>query len=151
MSQYGPKSLGCPILRKEISVFKAFGRRSKGPQNKSKGWLIRVPNFVDAKNLKPFYSQEFFGLIRLVELIGKNGKSFDGYNAEIIPEVCDVYLSARNANVLTKQQLPLTTASEMLVRSLNLQWLIDLIGARQHQWIFHLGDSIAPEDYYLTT
>lgn len=57
-------------------------------------------------------------MIKPVEFIGKNGKPFDGYNAEIIPEVCDIYLSARNAGSLAQKQLPVVHASEMLVRSL---------------------------------
>jgi hypothetical protein len=52
---------------------------------------------------------------------------FEGYKAEILPLLCDVYLSARIDNALTVRQLPLASVSEILVRSLSKVGIVALV------------------------
>ena len=42
----------------------------------------------------------------------RNGRILTGYKAEILPRICDIYLSARDDDVLTENQKPLAIASE---------------------------------------
>lgn len=54
-------------------------------------------------------------LINTIKYKTKNGRIVEGYPAEIIPLICDVYLQARLDNKLAVQQEGLAIASEILV------------------------------------
>jgi hypothetical protein len=63
----------------------------------------------------------------LVVYTAQNGRVVDGYRAELIPLMYDVYLSARMDGVLTKQQENLAIAIEILVRSLSKLGIVALV------------------------
>jgi hypothetical protein len=50
-----------------------------------------------------------------------------GYQAEILPLLCEVYLEAREAGVLRSNQLPIARAAEILIRGLARVGIIALI------------------------
>lgn len=56
---------------------------------------------MDANNLQPFVDQELMELIKPIEY--RDGKSVKvGYNALILPALCELYLKARRKpNTLT--------------------------------------------------
>ena len=94
-----------------VSVFRAFGRVAR-----SNNRLINIPAFMDANNLQPFIDQELSGLITQIEY--RDGKSKKiGYNALILPSLCDMYLQARRAGKLTAKQAHLAEKAEILQSS----------------------------------
>ncbi|WP_271400066.1 P63C domain-containing protein [Salinicoccus roseus] len=132
----GEKELTCAVLEdgsrviSRSAVFKAFGRTKRG---RKKG-EIRVanmpelPSFIDANNLTDYIEGEVKDLLfNPVVYKAQNGRIVDGYNAELVPLMCDVYLSARMDGVLTKQQENLAIASEVLVRSLSKLGIVALV------------------------
>jgi hypothetical protein len=129
----GDKELNCAVLEdgtriiQRKAVFKAFDRPERG-NIKVGSRASNMPSFIDANNLQPFISDELSNLIIFpVKYLSKGGRETDGFKAEIIPLLCEVYLSARDSNILTKRQLPLATASEILVRSLSKVGIIALV------------------------
>jgi len=56
----------------------------------------------------------------------KGGKAF-GYRAELLPKVCEVYLKARDENVLLQPQLKFAKACDILMRGLAHVGIIALI------------------------
>ena len=126
----GEIELECAILDDEdntriigmTSVFKAFGRVAR-----SNNRLINIPAFMDATNLQPFINQELKGLITQIEY--NDGKSKKvGYNALILPALCDMYLQARRAGKLTAKQAHLAEKSEILQSAfakVGIQALVD--------------------------
>ena len=133
----GEKELNCAVLEdgsriiSRSAVFKAFGRTKRG----RKIGEVRVidmpdlPSFIDAKNLTPYFSEELKEiLLSPVRYYAENGREVEGYKAEVIPLLCDVYLQARmDSNVLTKPQEKLAMASEILVRSLSKLGIVALV------------------------
>lgn len=125
--------LGCAVLDDETrvltstAVFSAFGRSRKGKSND--GRLSTMPSFLDAKNLEPYINNVFpNGFDMSVTFVSKNEKSvFTGYKAEVLPMICEVYLQANDAGVLTDSQIPLATASGILVRALSKVGITALI------------------------
>ena len=124
--------LSCAVLENssriisKSAVFKSFGRTKRGRKKDE----IRVPNmpsFIDAKNLMPYINKELRGVLSPIDYIAKNGRQTTGYKAEILPMLCEVYLNARQDGVLTKQQLPLARASEILLKSLSKIGIIGLV------------------------
>ena len=55
------------------------------------------------------------------------GKELVGYKAEILPRICDIYLSARDDNVLLENQKHLAEISDILMRSLAKVGIVALI------------------------
>lgn len=101
----------------QAAVFKAFERTKRGRAKDDQ----RVPNrpaFLDANNLQPYVNSDLDGVLKTITYETKNGSLVDGYNAEILPKMCEVYLSARADNKLLQQQLPLARASEILLLAL---------------------------------
>lgn len=128
------KKLNCAVLEDGTrvmstgAVFKAFGRTKRG-RSKTEVRVLgmpELPSFIDANNLVPFINDELKGMLKQVSYIS-GGKVMQGYRAEIIPLLCNVYLEARAANVLTKQQEPLAIVSEIIVRSLAKIGILALI------------------------
>lgn len=127
----GEKELSCAVLDDETriltntAIFQAFDRPRKGKASESYR-LQNVPAFINANNLKPYIEKEFENEDFSVKYV-RNGREFTGYRAEILPHICDIYLSARDDGVLTENQKPLAVASDILMRSLAKIGIIALI------------------------
>lgn len=112
----GDGELDCVILDdaentrviKMTSVFKAFGRVPR-----SNNRVINVPAFIDAQNLQAYINQDVRALIKPIDYLdGKTTQT--GYNALILPEICDLYLKARRDGVLAAKQGHLAEKAEIL-------------------------------------
>lgn len=102
----------------QSAVFKAFGRTKRGRMIGD----VRVPNmpaFIDANNLQPFINEDLNGVLNTITYLTKNGSESDGYDANILPLMCKMYLDARQANALKTQQISLARASEILLLGLS--------------------------------
>ncbi len=113
-------------LISQNAVFRAFGRGKRGIRRLTETG-IKVPSFMDARNLEPFIDKELSTVINPVEFKTNKGQTVYGYKAEIIPLVCDLYLKARDGEALTPQQLIVAKTAEMLVRSLAKVGIIALV------------------------
>lgn len=124
MLKIGERELNCAVLddgTRVISrnaIFKAFGRTKRG-RKKDEIRVLNMPSFIDANNLQPFIDDTLRGVLNPHPYISLQGKEISGYKAEVLPLLCDVYLAAREANSLTKHQIPLAVISEIMVRSLS--------------------------------
>ena len=94
-------------------VFRALGREPRGNAR-----LDQIPAFMDAKNLQSLINADLQSLIKRVEYLDKKGKVKEGYNADILPLVADLYLKARDKGVLTLSQQFTAKKAEILIRSL---------------------------------
>lgn len=107
------------------SVFEAFDRpRRANSRLEIDG--IKIPAFMDAKNLEPFINQDTMRWIRPVEYSSGN-QAKTGYNAALLPAMCSVYLSARRAEVLTQSQEKLAVKSEILLDAFAQVGIIALV------------------------
>lgn len=115
------------------TLFKAFGRPVRGSRSKGDQDTPKLPGLIDAKNLKPFISNDLVGVINLVDYKNLNGTKTSGYNANILPLICEVYIEANDAkdkdgkSVLTKKQMPNYVSAKVLLRSLYRVSIIALV------------------------
>jgi hypothetical protein len=125
------KVINCAVLEDgtrviaQSAMFRAFDRPQRG-----RAGALRAPNmpsFIDANNLQPFIDEDLRRELTSFEYINKHGRLAKGFRAEILPEICEVYLNARDQNVLLPQQKPLAIASEILVRGLARVGIIALV------------------------
>lgn len=105
-------------------VMKALGRRWRG--RKYSG--THLPVFLEAKNLNPFISPDLLEVLTPREFRTPRGARGEGFKAEVLPAVCDVYLQARSAgDVLTAQQQVVAQQCELLVRAFSMIGIIALV------------------------
>ncbi|HMK27186.1 MAG TPA: P63C domain-containing protein [Chitinophagaceae bacterium] len=100
---------GTPILNKG-KMMKAIGRQWKGASRTGN------PNFIGAVNLQKFIRPELEEKLKGIDFYD-GGRLISGYHADTLAEVCNVYLEARQAGILTKSQLPIAQICEVLLRS----------------------------------
>lgn len=79
-----------------------------------------VPLFLAPGNLKPFISKELSDgpLGPITYLTKTSNQESLGYDANVLPAVCEVWLSARDAGALQSQQLDKAKKAEILMRGL---------------------------------
>ena len=128
----GEKELECAVLEdgtrviSRNAIFRAFGRTKRG-RAKYETRVPNMPTFIDAKNLQPYINNDLEGELKQIKYINISKKETTGYKATVIPLLCDLYLEARDKGVLTKSQLPLAMASEILLRSFAKVGIIALV------------------------
>ena len=150
--KFGDVPLACYVLedgRRMLTtrgVMAALGRTWRG--RKYAG--TRLPVFLEAKNLFPLIINELDPVLAPVNFVTDKGAKAEGYDASLLPMVCDVYLQARQQNILTAQQLDVAQRCEMLVRSLAKVGITALIDeATGYQEVRDRGALQALLDKYL--
>lgn len=104
-------------------IMKSLGRTWRG--RKYTG--TELPVFLEAKNLKPFINSELSSVLTPVEFRTPRGAKGQGFKAEVLPTVCDVYLQAREAGALAEPQIVIARKCEILVRALSKVGIIALV------------------------
>lgn len=128
-------------------VMKSLGRRWRG--RKYAG--TKLPVFLEAKNLRPFIDKELEVVLTPIIFRTDKGVMSEGFNAEVLPKICEVFLDAREADVLLESQKNTAKQSEILLRGLATVGIIALVDeATGYQ---EIRDSIALRkilDRYIT-
>src|SRR5208282_4565673 len=86
-----------------------------------------VPLFLAPENLKPYIPEDLMDgpLKPIVYLSGQ--REVTGFDASVLPIVCDIWLKARDAGKLQKQQLDKALKAEILMRGLAHIGIIALV------------------------
>lgn len=100
---------GTPVLNKG-KMMKAIGRQWKGSSRTNR------PNFIGAKNLQAFIKPDLEEALIGIDFYD-GSRLISGYHSDTLALVCNVYLEAREAGVLTTSQQPIAQMCEILIRS----------------------------------
>ena len=103
------------------------GGRPSGKLIELKSAAIKIPSFMSANNLIPFIPNSLSTTCTPVTFIGLKGGRYQGFNANIIPDICDTYLDARKNIPLTKNQIPIAETLEIIARALTRVGIAGLI------------------------
>lgn len=128
----GEKIIDCAVLDNGTrlisrnAIYRAFGRTKRG-RAKNETRVPNMPTFIDANNLQPFIDNDLRGELLQIDYINQTGRKAKGFNATILPSLCDVYLTARENGILTKQQSHIATKAEILVRGFARVGIIALV------------------------
>jgi hypothetical protein len=86
-----------------------------------------IPIFLAPGQLKAFINNDLYdGLLMPIEYVDGN-RIITGYDARILPTVCDIWLKAREAGALQAQQLDKAQKAEVLMRALAHIGIIALV------------------------
>jgi hypothetical protein len=128
----GDREIKCAVLAdgrrvlNQQTFLQTLGRArsAKGKTGSAAGGL---PPFLAAANLHEFITDELREMLEPIPYRPITGGRAFGYQAEILPLVCDVYLAARKEGRLLQSQVPIAEMSEILVRSLARVGIIALV------------------------
>ena len=86
-----------------------------------------LPIFLAPSNIKPFISRELMAGLLEPEKYRSGSRVVIGYEAKWLPEICDVWLQAREAGDLQTQQHDRAKNAEILIRGLAQIGIIALV------------------------
>mgnify|MGYP001943522155 FL=1 len=122
--------LSCYVLEdgrriiSQASIFTTLGRPARGRRTSREN---RAP-FIEAKNLAPFIGPKLEEILQRVDYrVGDKKQILNGYDAEILPRVCNVYLDAEEAGVLLPSQKPAAEAARKVIKALALVGITALV------------------------
>jgi hypothetical protein len=104
----------------------ALGRSTK-PKGRSQQVADGLPPFLSTISLKPLITQDIIDTTVPVIFRTESGARAQGYKAELLPKVCNLFLSARDQGLLTAQQQDIATKCDILVRGLAEVGIIALV------------------------
>lgn len=110
----------------------------------------QLPVFLASRNLAPYISDELkAGSLRpIIYCLGE--VEVEGYAAEALPEICNIWLRARQDGCLNPQQAERAQAAEVIIRGLAELGIIALVDeATGYQYTRDLGVLQAILDKYL--
>lgn len=133
----GDVDIPCAVLEDGTRVFSESGvtdailggrsGASKKLKKQAEEAGALLPVFVAPGQLKPFISSDLMsGPFRQIPYVS-NGKTAIGFDAQVLPSACEVWLNARQAGVLQKQQLDKAQKAEILMRGLAKVGVIALV------------------------
>ena len=109
-------------LLSQAGFLSALGRHRKANVRRE-----RVPAILQGKAISPFISEDTLEKSTQIAFRTPHGSRASGYRAELLPEVCEVYLKARDANVLPPNQLHVAKQADILMRGLAHVGIIALV------------------------
>ena len=122
---------GKRVLTQE-TFLTAVGRAAKAKGGKgSSGMAVTagddLPPFLAAKNLIPFVDEELRRSTTPVVYRTKTGGKAFGYDAFLLPAVCEVYLKAKDAGKLLDSQVHIADRCSLLTRGLARVGILALV------------------------
>ena len=128
----GDIEIPCYVLEDETRVLSqgGFARaigRTGGPKRVNEH-LSNLPTFLQSKNLNRFISNDLITSSKPINFRAATGGSESiGYTAIILPQVCEVYLKARDSGALMPSQKHIAERADILMRGLATVGIIALV------------------------
>ena len=128
----GDASITCAVLEdgtrllSQGGFLKAIGR-SRTPKAGSGATVAEVPPFLAAKNLKPYIGNELVASTTPIKFRDIGGRVAHGYAAEVLPQVCEVFLRARDDKPLLGSQAHIAKQCDIVMRGLAHVGIIALV------------------------
>ena len=129
----GDVEIECYVLEDETRVlsrggFQAALGRHRTSRKHQPDDVVSLPAFLAASNLKPFISKDLVTASTPITFRAPSrGPIAHGYNAILLPQVCEVYLKAKDAGALVPSQEHIAVQAEILIRALATVGVIALV------------------------
>lgn len=117
---------GKRVLTEHGLTVALLGNRSGASKRLKKSGAL-TPIFLAPKSLEPFISDDLrSGPLTPIEY-ADGRRVVSGFDADILPSACDIWLAARSAGALQAQQLDKAQKAEMLMRGLAHVGIVALV------------------------
>jgi P63C domain len=171
--EFAGRLVACAVLDNKLRVLTqetfltTLGRAGKAKGGQGSRQMMRMgglPPFLAAANLEPYISDELRIAATPIVYRTLRGNRAYGYDAKLLPMVCEVYLRARDAHlealkdaqerrkrgeqieakpVLLPNQEPLVRTCDLLVRSMAREHIVALVDRATGYQEFAVRDEIA--------
>ena len=113
-------------------------------QKKKKEKGAMLPEYLAVKNLEPFINDELREkLLNPITYTTKEGSKAQGLPAELLPEICNIWLEAREKGALSKTQEKVAKNAEILMRGLAHVGIIALVDETTGYQEFRVKNALA--------
>lgn len=109
----------------QATFLQALGRHRRANVRRERN--AELPSILQGKAINPFISDAIREKGKPITFKPPGGGRASGYNAELLPEVCEVYLKAREAEKLPYQQQHIAKQAEIVMRGLATVGIIALV------------------------
>jgi hypothetical protein len=106
----------------QAALLRALGRNPRAATRSA-----TVPPMLQAASLEPFVTPELLKAATPVHFRTPVGTRSNGYKAELLPQICEVYLKARDAHALTPNQKGIAIQADILMRGFATVGIIALV------------------------
>ena len=89
--------------------------------------VTRVPRLLQGKTISPFISEELLERSKPIAFRTPEGVRAAGYRADLLPDVCEIYLKARDEGLLARNQQHIAVQADLLMRGLARVGIIALV------------------------
>src|SRR5664280_281309 len=113
----------------QASFLEALGRHRKANvrRESTEGGEEPLPAILQGKAISGFVTDEILEKSRPIRFKIPGGSRAYGYDATVLPIVCEMYLKARDNNTLDRQQEHVADQAEILIRGLAHVGIIALV------------------------
>ncbi len=136
----GPYEISCAVLDNgtrvlvERSMATALGRKGSGAYWRTKKRASHVqkgallPEYISARYLKPYVSKELKDKLQApITYINKTQRLTEGVDATVLPEICDVWITAKEKSALNAEQVTTAERAYILMKGFATVGIIALI------------------------
>lgn len=125
--RFGAYEVACAVIEYNGEVQRVLTQsgfmRALGRARQAKGRQyykgdVNLPAFLTAQNLKPFVSSALEVTSSQIEFLTTKGARAFGYPAELLPEVCDVFIQAERKNALKPNQKHIAEQAHVIMKAL---------------------------------
>ena len=106
----------------QSALLRALGRNPRAATRSA-----TVPPMLQATSLKPFVTAELLEAASPIHFRTPIGTRSNGYRAELLPQICEVYLKARDSHALTPNQKGIAIQADILMRGFATVGIIALV------------------------
>jgi len=110
----------------QTEMLVALGR-SPRPKGKGSRAVDELPPFLATRSLQPFIDDDLRESTKPIEFKPIKGSATLGYQATLLPKICEAMLQARDAGALHSTQEPLAKQAEILMRGLAHVGIVALV------------------------
>jgi hypothetical protein len=110
----------------QASFLRALGRHPKANVRRE-GVGTQLPAILQGRSIAPFVTEDIVEKSRPRAFFTPSGNRASGYRADLLPDVCEIYLKARDVDNLPPNQRHVGIQAEILMRGLAHVGIIALV------------------------
>ena len=129
----GDLELPCAVLEDgsrvltQSGVMLALGRARQVKSRKYFNADVNLPAFLQAKNLKPFITNDLEVTSSRIDFMTEAGIKAFGFKAEVLPSICEVFIEADRLGKLSENQKHIAHRARLLYRGFANLGIIALV------------------------
>lgn len=106
---------------------RALGFTGTGGARKKEDRLAQTPHFLRINSIKSLATNDLMDSLQPIPFILPSGGRAIGYKASLLPKVCELFLKARDMDVLSNKQQEYAASADLIMRALAHTGIIALV------------------------